>query len=71
MAGAILLVLLGFSAFMQSWWWLLGGLVAAAIIPKKLGNRIPGAVFYIVPNMNPDGSVRGKLQAMAAGLASA
>jgi len=30
-------------------WAFVAALVAAAIIPKKIGNRIPGVVFFIVP----------------------
>ncbi|TFW00634.1 hypothetical protein E4K72_15205 [Oxalobacteraceae bacterium OM1] len=49
--------------------WLVEGLVdtlldAANPVSRKL---LQHAVFYIVPNMNPDGSVRGNLRTNAAG----
>lgn len=49
--------------------WLIDGLLKRLLdshdpISKTLLNK---AVFYIVPNMNPDGSVRGNLRANSAG----
>ena len=49
--------------------WLMEGLIARLVDPedpvaRELRRR---AVFYLVPNMNPDGSVRGNLRVNAAG----
>lgn len=49
--------------------WLVEGLVEALLdSANPLARRLlQQAVFYIVPNMNPDGSVRGNLRTNAAG----
>ena len=39
-----------------------------SILPIAIAQRLlQHAVFYVVPNMNPDGSVRGNLRTNAAG----
>ncbi|KPC52041.1 M14 family metallopeptidase [Amantichitinum ursilacus] len=49
--------------------WFAEGLVSALLDPHHAVARklLTEAVFYIVPNMNPDGSVRGNLRTNAAG----
>lgn len=50
--------------------WLVEGLIEALLdTANPLARRLlQRAVFYIVPNMNPDGSVRGNLRTNAAGI---
>ncbi len=49
--------------------WLVEGMLDALLDPADgFGRRLlREAVFYVVPNMNPDGSVRGNLRTNAAG----
>jgi murein tripeptide amidase MpaA len=49
--------------------WFVDGMVDALLDPHNLiaATVLEHAVFYIVPNMNPDGSVRGNLRTNAAG----
>ncbi|WP_255990595.1 M14 family metallopeptidase [Chitinolyticbacter albus] len=49
--------------------WFAEGLIEALLDPEHAPARalLERAVFYIVPNMNPDGSVRGNLRTNAAG----
>ncbi len=49
--------------------WFVEGLVDALLDPHNpvARNALAHAVFYIVPNMNPDGCVRGNLRTNAAG----
>ncbi|MEN9867357.1 MAG: hypothetical protein RL748_2947, partial [Pseudomonadota bacterium] len=49
--------------------WFVEGLLDALLCPSNPVGRklLQQAVFYIVPNMNPDGSVRGNLRTNAAG----
>ena len=46
------------------------GLLQKLLDPSDACARklLEGAVFYIIPNMNPDGSVRGHLRTNAAGV---
>jgi murein tripeptide amidase MpaA len=49
--------------------WLVEGMLDALLDPADAFGRqlLKEAVFYVVPNMNPDGSVRGNLRTNAAG----
>ncbi|MDB5916498.1 MAG: hypothetical protein JWR40_732 [Massilia sp.] len=49
--------------------WLVEGMLDALLDPAEPFGRqlLKEAVFYVVPNMNPDGSVRGNLRTNAAG----
>ncbi|MBJ7308949.1 M14-type cytosolic carboxypeptidase [Rugamonas sp. CCM 8940] len=49
--------------------WFVEGMVEALLDPANPFGRqcLNEAVFYVVPNMNPDGSVRGNLRTNAAG----
>jgi murein tripeptide amidase MpaA len=49
--------------------WLVEGMLDALLDPADPFGRqlLKEAVFYVVPNMNPDGSVRGNLRTNAAG----
>ncbi|MES2758218.1 MAG: M14-type cytosolic carboxypeptidase [Pseudomonadota bacterium] len=49
--------------------WLVEGMLDALLDPSDAFGRqlLKEAVFYVVPNMNPDGSVRGNLRTNAAG----
>ena len=49
--------------------WFVEGMVEALLDPANPFGRqcLKEAVFYVVPNMNPDGSVRGNLRTNAAG----
>jgi len=49
--------------------WFVEGMLDALLDPSnEIARRLlAGAVFYVVPNMNPDGSVRGNLRTNAAG----
>ena len=49
--------------------WFVEGMVDALLDPANPFGRqcLKEAVFYVVPNMNPDGSVRGNLRTNAAG----
>jgi murein tripeptide amidase MpaA len=49
--------------------WLVDGMVDALLDPHNqiAAKVLEHAAFYIVPNMNPDGSVRGNLRTNAAG----
>jgi murein tripeptide amidase MpaA len=49
--------------------WFVEGMLDALLDPANAFGRqlLKDAVFYVVPNMNPDGSVRGNLRTNAAG----
>ena len=50
--------------------WFIEGLLYALLDPQNPFARslLSDAVFYVIPNMNPDGSVRGHLRTNAAGI---